>query len=208
MSRRPPPGGEGRPVRILRIEPDEQAVVIFLGPYQGQIEHWERGRTFSCPGQDFCRTAHRKYRLDWYGYAPVAFQDPRTSRFDPWILQITANLEFRLRNRNLRGEIWLLSRAPNRGKRAELVGELIGCREPGSLPPAHALRPSLERIFGVDHVYLGQPNPHPEPLVVEHFEVAPFELPKPKVVESRLLTPEEIRAKLQLAKVGLFENGK
>jgi hypothetical protein len=166
--------------------------VIFLGPYSGQIEHWSSNRTFACPGGEVCRTSHAKYRVDWYAYAPVAYLDLRTNAYAPWVLQITSNLEFRLKGRELRGQVWDLARVPNRGKSAELLGELVEIKPQDSVPPEFSIRPPLERLFGKGRLYLGSCNPTPPPLILEEFAVENPAVAKEKEPEKGSTLKEQI----------------
>lgn len=179
MGRMPPPGGAGKPVHVLRVPADGLHRVVFLADYVGQIEHWDRSRTFACPGGAECAAKHGKYRVDWYAYAPVAYLDSRTRRYDPWVLQITACLEFNLRSRPLRGTAWDLSRAPGHGGKGEVVGELVEEWAEERLPKAFPIVPVLEKIFGIGRVYLGAPNPLPEPVTVSEWNIEAPPAPPP-----------------------------
>lgn len=179
MSRMPPPGGAGKPVHVLRVPADGLHRVVFLADYLGQVEHWDRSRTFACPGGAECAARHGKYRVDWYAYAPVAYLDSRTRRYDPWVLQITACLEFALRGRPLRGTVWDLARAPGHGSKGEVIGEMVEQWGEDRLPKPFAVVPVLEKIFGVGRVFLGTPNPLPEPVTVDEWVIEAPPAPPP-----------------------------
>ena len=103
--------GAGARRGVLRIDQaDDPYLVIFLADLVGHREHWTPKRTtVPCYGKlRKCNNCGR-LPLRFYGYTAVLWQDPRTGRLDPWVLQATASVEEQLRGRDLRGEVHLLS---------------------------------------------------------------------------------------------------
>jgi hypothetical protein len=101
----------------------------------------------------------------------VAYLDQRVQRWDPWVLQITSNLEFRLRGRELRGERWNLWRDPGRGKTGEVCGEYLDRVAVEKLPPSFSIVTPLQRTLATVQLFLGAPNPIPVPLILDLFKV-------------------------------------
>lgn len=197
MAKPQPPWAPGKGVRVLRVDSDTPAVVLFLGPLLGHLEHWISKATVPCLGLTGNCPNHARGRLLFYGYAPVLFQDPRTNRPDPWILQATASLEEQLRGLELRGQVWLLKRDQAGGRTAELTGEFVEKREAGPLPPAFPVIPHLRRMFQTKELNIPVGNPNPAKVVPEITEVAPLILAETKPYVPLVELSGEERAKAQ-----------
>jgi hypothetical protein len=200
MAKPQPPWAPGKGVRVLRVDPETPVVVLFLGPLLGHLEHWVSKATVPCLGLGGNCPNHSRGRLLFYAYAPVLWQDPRTNRPDPWILQATASLEEQLRGIELRGQVWLLTRDPDGGKTAEVVGKFVEKRNADSLPPPHAVVPHLRRMFQVKELNLPVANPNPPKVVPEVADVAPLVLAevKPYIPMAELSAEERQKAQARL----------
>jgi hypothetical protein len=177
MSKEQPPWRPGRGVRVLRIaESDDPYLVLFLGPLYGHREHWTRRDTVPCFGKETECRHHNKFPLRFYAYGAILWQDPRTGKLDPWVLQATASLEEQLRFRNLRGEAWLLRRADLGGRTAEVIGTFVEQRDPSALPAEFRVLPVLERLFQDTGLKLGVSNPNPDRVVPVIDDIEPIVL--------------------------------
>jgi hypothetical protein len=181
MAKLQPAWGPGKPVHVLRVDSGAPAIVLFLGPLMGHMEHWVSRGTLPCYGErDVCMN-HAKGRLLFYAYAAVLWHDVRTGKPDPWILQATACLEEQLRGRDLRGEVWCLTRDPEAGKNGELSGQFVEKRKPDNLPAEFDIIAPLKRMFQVRKLNIPVANPNPARVVPEVPMVEPLVLTPPKV---------------------------
>lgn len=176
MPQTPSPGAASGPVRVLRVQTDVPTIVLFLGPLQGHLEHWNGKRSVACPGSDECDKSIHRLRTIFYAYAPVGHFNGQTGCCEPAVLQVTAFLEEQLRGRQLRGQVWSLSRDDARGKTGKVSALFIEQRSPTNIPPAFPVEPPLLRLFNVAKLRLGVRNPNPDPLIIESFEVEPLRL--------------------------------
>jgi hypothetical protein len=197
MRREQPPWRPGRAVRVLRVDTLDSVLCVFLGRLQGHREHWTGTRTLPCYApRRTCRWCG-KYPPRFYAYAPVLFQDPRTGKADPWVLQVTASAEETLRDvQDLRGQVWLFSR-PDQRLTAELSCEFVENRDRDSLPPPFEIVPVLERLFQVRDLEIPSSNPNPQRVIPGVFSVAPLRLAESAKEESLKEMPAEARAAKQ-----------
>jgi hypothetical protein len=179
MKKVQPPWRPGQAVRVLRIaQCDEPHLVIFLANAIGHREHWPlRPPSVPCFGKERSCRHCGKLPLRFYAYAPVLWQDPRTGKLDPWVLQATANCEERLRDRDLRGEVWTFER-PGDGQTAEVICRFVEKRDIGSLPLPFSVELVLERMFMEKHLVLGVCNPNPERVIPVIPDLEPIRLAK------------------------------
>lgn len=210
MAKPQPPWAPGKGVRVLRVDPDTPAVVLFLGPFMGHLEHWVSKGTLPCLGTSGNCPNHSRGRLLFYAYAAVLWQDPRTNRPDPWILQATASLEEQLRGIDLRGQVWLIARDPEGGKTGELTGKLVEKREADKQPPAFPIVPHLKRMFQVRDLNIPVSNPNPAKVVPEVAEVPPLVLAevKPYVPMNELSAEERLKAQERINAARARINGR
>jgi len=197
MARFPAPWGPGAPVQVLRVPAWDSHVVLFLAPLHGQLGHWERGRIVSCPGGQLCAAKHAHQKLFWYGYAPIYYLDPRTRKFDPWVLEVTSNMEERLRGRDLVGEVWVLTRDTGKGTSGEVWGEYLETRPKDQIPKPFSIEEPVKRMTGARVFYPHSPNPTPPAVCPEREEVPLPDLQKFAPPVEPVLPPEEIRKRIQ-----------
>ncbi len=145
--------------RILRIKTGFPQVVLFLGRYHGHLEHWQ-GHSFTFPCDlAGCRACKNGVRQDFYAYAPSQYFDASFRRWVPCTVQLTACAEEALRNKELRGTIWRLTRLPRKGTVVgKLVAQLVDQRPADQVPPWFCVMASLKVIFGDRPLKLDAPN--------------------------------------------------
>jgi hypothetical protein len=158
--------GAFRAVRVLAIAANVQYTIRFLGPYEGLLTHWVRGRSVPCEGPNTCPIAIHRCRTVWKGYAPIEQWDQVTECWWPAVLEITEALEELLRGRKLRGEVWLVGR-PQEGRRpAPVCGVLHERCQESALPPPFDVTPVLLRFYHCSTLVLGVINPIPSRVVL------------------------------------------
>jgi hypothetical protein len=199
MAKLQPAWRPGRPVHVLRVaESIDPYLVIFLGDLVGHREHWDRRVTVPCFGKHASCRYCGKLPLRFYGYAAVLWQDPRTAKLDPWVLQATASLEEQLREHDLRGQVWHLQRSETGERTAEVVGTFIEERDPTVLPAAFLVRPVLERMFQERGLFLEATNPNPDRVIPVIGDVEPIVLADVAADVPLKAMSEEMRRKEQI----------
>jgi len=181
MERKPPPDprtpSTGQPVKIFSIKHNDPTSVRFLGPIAGLVTHWQSGRSEVCEG-DNCPAARHKCRSVFKAFGPVEVWDRIDEVWRPEVLEVTENLEEILRGRDLRGEVWLLTRPYVKGNSDPVNGQLLEKLDPRTLRKAFDIVPILTRNFRPVHkLLLGACNPNPPRVYLEPSTGAPPKLP-------------------------------
>jgi hypothetical protein len=111
------------------------------------------------------------------------------------VLEVTESLEETLRGRELRGEVWALSRTEERGRSSPVVGIYCETVADRTLSEPFDVTPVLLRLFHVNALNLGTRNPTPPrvllPAVPGPAPTLPADLQR---AASAQQTPEQIEA--------------
>jgi hypothetical protein len=83
------------------------------------------------------------------------------------VLEITEALEEFLLNRELRAEVWALSRQDQGDKSSPCIGFYVETLEEGKIPPPFDVESVLKRVWHVHSLKLDVPNPYPRRVVAE-----------------------------------------
>jgi len=111
-------------------------------------------------------------------FGPVEVWDRIDEVWRPEVLEVTENLEEILRGRDLRGEVWLLTRPYVKGNSDPVNGQLLEKLDPRTLRKAFDIVPILTRNFRPVHkLLLGACNPNPPRVYLEPSTGAPPKLP-------------------------------
>lgn len=183
------------PVRVLSVPADNPMCVRFLADVLGLDTHWKSGRTIPCSGVGECPVSLHRLGIIWRGYAPVEVWEPAPKLWRPFVLEVTESLEETLRGRQLRGEVWALSRSEDRGRSSPVIGVYCESLREAAVSPAFDVQPILLRLFHVSSLNLGSRNPLPPRLLLEAVpgeapHLPPDLQPKPGTVQ----TPKELEA--------------
>lgn len=166
----PNQGGQELPraaVHILSVPKIGYAIVAFAGPYRGIIMHWARGGSVPCLPGDDCPAALHRSGSTWKGYAPVRCWDHSLGAWLPYALEITEALEEILRGRDLRGEVWRLSRQRKKKKPGTVQGTLEETRSEEALLHPFDVRAVIQRRYHCGELVWDVPNPVVAKLTVE-----------------------------------------
>lgn len=208
MERSPAPRTDSRnplsPVKVISVPQGTGIYVKFLGNLRGLLTHWKSGRTVPCSGDDTCPiTLHRTAKI-FKAYAAVLEWRPDVQRWRPAVLEATANLEEYLRGRKLRGEVWILAREKEKEKTSPVKGAYVETVIEPSLQDEFAIEDVLCRLFNVNCLNLGVPNPLPKKIVLQDVLDPPppvpldfqAEAPQPEDPAERAKVRELLRASL------------
>lgn len=195
--------GRLRPVRVLSIDGTEPVVVRFLGGYQGALLHWPGRRYYVCQGEKNCPLDMHKKRTVWKGWAAAEQWEEASRMWWPACLEITENLEPELRGRQLRGEVWVLTKSQDKRDGSPVEGRLLETVSPKKLRQAFDVKPILCRIYGVRDFPWGIANPVPPKLVLDGVADEPpallaeaaAESPRPMSAEERAEFRKKLREK-------------
>lgn len=173
--------GRLRPVEILRVKDDQSAVVRFLGGYSGTLLHFLGNKYTPCraPERDCPASIHTKTKL-WRGWAPAEVFDDVQQVWWPWVFEITECLEEQLRGRQLRGEVWGITRPKEKAKGNRVVGVFVERQPSEAIRKPFDIMPVLLRAYHLDEMPMGKPNTIPPKLILGPAE---GELPAALVVE-------------------------
>lgn len=195
-----------QPLRVLRILAGESWTVRFLASkLRGMGTHWHRGLSVPCFKKE-CPSDVHKTPFFWKGYAPVIVWQPKLGNWLPTVLEVTENLELDLREHDLFGQEWTLSRAEQVGKkRTPVVGELVQTLPREQLPKnVHKVEPCLQHLYHTIQLPPHVPNELPSRPVVEIIEGPPPMLPA--IDQERPLSGKEVRAVLDQARARLRDD--
>lgn len=155
------------PVEVLSVPVNVPVTVRFLGPIYGLDTHWRNGRTVPCDGDGDCPSSIHRTTLIWKGYAAVQAWEPGGRVWRPYVLEVTEALEEILRQRELRGEVWTLSRKQDRGKTDPVRGVFNEKLPEGKFSKEFDITPVLQRLFHRIKLNLGKCNPLPPKVMLE-----------------------------------------
>lgn len=178
--------GRLRPVEIKSVKDDQSAVVRFLGGYSGTVLHY-LGKTYTpCrePDRECPASIHTKRKL-WRGWAPVEVFDDVQQVWWPWVLEITECLEEQLRGRQLRGEVWGITRPKEKEKGNRVVGVFVERQAAETMRKPFDIMPVLLRAYHLDEIPMGKPNTIPPKLIL-----GPVEGELPSALVGQLHEPE------------------
>jgi len=208
--------GPNSSVQVLSVPDNLPIIVRFLGPVLGLETHWRSGRSIPCPGPGDCPSTIHRTGTIWKGYAPVEAWEPANRHWRSWVLEVTESLEEQLRGRDLRGEVWILSRIRKHGK-ADPINAVYSERFPEEkLSKCFEIHPVLIRLFHVSELRLGACNPLPPKVMIEPVKGDAPTLP-PELVnvdepadnaEKKRSLGEMIREKFGRGKIPSGTNGK
>lgn len=164
------PSKQPRPVEVFSVEGGVPQFFRFLNDLVGLNTHWTGKRTEPCEGEGTCPSGRHKHRIIYKAYAPAERWVPAEKHWLPGVIEATEHLEEILRGRRLRGEVWLLSRGGNGGKREPVEGLYCETFAEEKLRPAFDIKPVLLRFYHVRDLLLGVSNPLPAKLLLDPSE--------------------------------------
>lgn len=203
MGKEQPPWRPGRAAHVLRVEGTAPQLIVFLGSMLGHREHYDKRGNLPCIGPK--RACKHCGRLPdrFYAYASVLWQDDRTGKADPWVIQLTACMEETLRPiPDLRGQVWCLQRVSEL-KTAELIGHFLEQRAPDTLPAAFGVIPVLQRVFQTTDLVIPNKNPFPDRVIPSVHEITPLALAAPPEILPLKSMPIEDQQKLRAKHEGM-----
>lgn len=153
-----PSQGRQHVAQTLSAPQAGQVTVVFLGPLRGMGTHFQRGRSYHCPGAVDCPAAMHKLELVWKGYAPVRYHVVAGDWWLPAALEITECLEELLRGRHLAGELWQLYRDSGRRKTRQVTGHYLETRPIDGVFEWFDIEPILRRRYHTERLVLDVPN--------------------------------------------------
>lgn len=160
-------------VHILSVPKIGYAIVAFAGPYRGIMMHWARGGSVPCLPGDDCPPALHRSGSTWKGYAPVRSWDHTLGAWVPYALEVTEALEEILRGRDLRGEVWRLSRQRKKKKPGTVQGTLEETRTDEALLIPFDVRTVIQRRYHCAELAWDVPNPIKPKLMLQLTDGAP-----------------------------------
>lgn len=171
---RPPSSApQVHPVRVLSVPVAPPIHVKFLGPLRGLLTHWCKSRSVPCDGASDCPiTLHRSGTI-FKAYAAVEYWIAHAGRWRGAVLEATANLEEYLRGRELRGQIWLLSREDEKEKSSPVVGAYCETVGEDLVSPVFPIEPVLFRFYNRTALVLDVVNPMPRQLAMSETTAPP-----------------------------------
>lgn len=191
------------PVQVLSVPAESPIAIRFLGAIYGLNTHWHSGKSVPCPGAQECPLPVHRSRMLFKAYGPVERWEATHGVWRPAVLEITENLEERLRGRDLRGEVWVLSREDAKAKASPVIGAFCEALPHAEVSAAFDIVPILCRFYHVQTLALGAANPIPPKVFLEAVEGPPPNLPPElQPAKAREASPEEterIRKQLQEA---------
>jgi hypothetical protein len=175
------------PVRVLSVPFGNVIAVRFLGPLQGLPTHFYQRHTIACEGDADCPAAAHKQRQVWKYYASSQFWLNSQAVWRSACLEGTEALEEMLYGRELRGEVWMLTREGDTAKKSKVVGTFCERLSDADVPPAFDIEPILLRFYRVKKLLLGLSSPVPRRLLLSDTRAPGPNVPK----ELQGPTPEE-----------------
>jgi len=148
-----------RRVEVLNIKANTRHIVRLLGPIEGMLTHWRSGKSTPCPGVGKCLSHEREQSTIWKGYAPAEEWFDELQAWLACVLEVTECLEEEMRDRQLRGQIWCLTRPQDDKKSAPVQGFFMEQSEENELGLAVDIVPVLERLYHGKPMQLGVANP-------------------------------------------------
>lgn len=161
------------PVHILAVPRTGYVLAVFAGPLRGVIMHWTRGGSVPCLPEPDCPAAIHRSGSTWKGYAPVRMWDHSLGVWMPFVLEVTEALEEVLRGRDLRGEVWRLSRCRKKKGSGAVQGVLEELRTDVQLLTPFDVRVVVQRRFHCGPLVWDVPNPIVPKLKVEAASAPP-----------------------------------
>jgi hypothetical protein len=191
------------PVRILSAPFGTVVIVRFLGPIQGLPTHYHAKHTIACEGDENCPPAAHKLRQIWKYYGPVEYWLNSHASWRPACLEASEHLEEVLHGRELRGEVWMLTREGDSVKHSVQTGTFCERLSDAQVSPWFDVEPILLRFFRVKKLLLGFQSPVPRRLFLSDAAGRPPRIPEdllPPPAEEQQANREKLReilAKLQ-----------
>lgn len=207
------------PISTLRVAEKEQVTVRILQAHGlGINTHWLRGRSEYCPGDSCPPGDHRKGSV-WKAYAPVEKYLQSKNKWEPWLLEITENLDHEMSGVVKRGQVWQLEKLHLPGRQSlALSGLLIEECNPDTFPQPFDFWPVLVHLFHRTDIRLDVENPMPrrpvatlsEGEIPANYRTAPTQ-PEEKPSPEQLERFRQMRLKISATANGIGEisrNGK
>jgi hypothetical protein len=171
MTRQSQDGGAPAPEKVAlqlqRIPDTEPLAVVFLLGLKGLRSHFKRTGSSACwsPGKlcSLCERSAPQFRA----YAPVEAWDVHSKLWVPCVLEVTGQLEERLRGRDLRGEEWLLWKDQGQSKRVTYGCKHLQRLPAGEVSQAFAIEPTLKKVYRCLELPPYCSNPHGPTVYVE-----------------------------------------
>jgi hypothetical protein len=110
-------------------------------------------------------------------YAAVEEWIPHIAKWRPCVLEATASLEEYLRDRILRGEVWMLMREDKTASTSPVHAAYLETIPVHQVSPPFEILPVLQRLFNRLDLLLDVPNPTPRRVVLADVVAAPPTLP-------------------------------
>jgi len=197
------------PVRILEVPLGGLVSVRFLGPIRGLPTHHTKKGTMPCEGEGLCPQSNHRLPQVWKFYGACEYWIHSLAMWRPACIEATELLEESLRGRELRGEVWLLTREGQSKRHCRMVGTFCERLSDVALSPDFDIEPVLVRLFGVTNLLLGMPSPKPLRVMLSDVRAPGPRLPEelqprkkvedPKTVE---LFRQKLRQRMQLPALG------
>jgi hypothetical protein len=187
-------------VRIKSVPLGEVLTVKFLGPIRPLPTHHVGKKTVACEGEKGCPHAAHKTRAIWKWYGPVEWWVAREQLWRPAVLEVTEHLEEVLHGRELRGEVWGLTREGESSRKSACIGTFYQTLPAESLSLAFDVEPILARFYRVQKLLLDMPSPVPSRVFLSDVRAAAPEIPpdfRPPVRESSAEDRAKVKAVLE-----------
>lgn len=161
-----------KPLRLLRLEEGEQAIVwvtdhLDAGRILGFYTRYTKDGSLVIPPEE------REVRVNgkpgvWKGYFSAVVWEKAEKNWCPCVVEVTERSEQDFRGKIARGQVWKLSKAPkDKTKKSPLRALFLEVRPDDLTPAALDVRPKLRNdIYRSGAVDLVHPNPLPDLVVV------------------------------------------
>jgi hypothetical protein len=186
-------------VRIKSVPLGDVLTVRFLGPIRPLPTHHVGKRTVACEGEKSCPHAAHQIRPIWKWYGPVEWWVARPQVWRPAILEVTEHLEEVLHGRELRGEIWGLTREGESSRKSACTGTYYQTLPEDQLSQPFDVEPILQRFFRVQKLLLDMPCPIPSRVFLSDVRGPAPEIPediRPASRQSKAEDREKVKAVL------------
>jgi hypothetical protein len=121
--------------------------------------------------------------------------------WQPDVLEVTERLEEQIRGRELRGEVWSLSRQGDGSKNDAVVGEFCQRFPAEKVAPCFEILSVVQRCYHCPDLRFGATNPLPAPVVLPMVEgeapALPLDRPPPASVPASQEEIDALRAKMR-----------
>lgn len=184
---------EGYSLRVLRVEPGQALTVRFLSDsYGGLLTHWVRGRSVYCPGKEECNSVNHRMPTYWKGYISTELWSQTDKLWFPNVLELTEHSELDIRKLAKRGQVWMFSRAPQKGnQRTPVAARFLELRDASKWPSAHDYRPILHSLYHAEGIKANISNPMPAKITVQPSNCDGPES-QPMTIDGKVMSADEV----------------